>query len=290
MQRLTYINVNQESVVFDKGGCIFKSISGLGAADLTFKTLQGAYQQGESLVYLRREKRVITVNFHLYGETRAELYAARRELERVISAEKAFTASDTARLFYENDDGKWFIHAVPEEGIQGGKRVNNYLTDLKLTFRCPSPFWLSTEEKRAIFRQSGDGFQLPFQFPITFGSQDFMQELVNDGQTSCPVTVEITGSGEVPQLINMETGTRLKLTSQLPQGYKLLVNTDRNALTAVVTDTAGNETSAFGLLDVASPVTDFVLRPGRNRVKYDPGGEATGTVIAVRWRDRYEGI
>ena len=291
MQKLTYINILGESLVFFRDGpYIFRSIRGTGPSGLVITTLQGVYQGGDTTVGIRRQHREVDFVFHIEGQTREEMYTLRRQLCGLLSAGKAFDGINRARIMYENDSGRWWTWAIPETGPDFDNRIRNFLTDIPITFRCESPYWYSPTQSNVLLAYSGEGFSLPFDFPIAFGSQNFSREVRNEGQVAAPVEIIIEGQGETPALINHDTGAKMQLISPLPAGSTLAINTDPAMLTATVTDSEGNTQSAFGLLSVESPLTAFTLRPGLNRLEYLPGGTAALSRITVRWYELYEGV
>jgi hypothetical protein len=218
------------------------------------------------------------------------MYTLRRQLCGVLASWKAFDGMNRAKIIYENDSGRWWTWAIPEAGLEFENRLANYQTDIPLTFRCESPYWYSLTKSSITLAYSGEGFTLPFDFSISFGSQDFSKVVQNLGQTHAPVEIIIEGHGETPSLLNADTGARMKITSPLATGYVLAINTDPAQLSATVQDNEGNVASAFGLLDVQSPLTAFTLRPGANRLLYEPGGTAALSRITVRWYAQYEGV
>lgn len=290
MQKLTYINLLNERLELGYAPFVLAKISGLGLPDVEIGTLRGAYQQGDTTVSARRTSRVLTVTMHLFASGRAELYRQRMRVVSVLSPDRAFDGVHRATLLYENDYGRWQTYAVPEGGLDAATRVGNVQPSMRLTFRCESPFWFSTVPEEIRFSYSGEGFQLPFGFPIGFGRRDFALEVNNAGQVAAPVEVWIEGRGETPSLRNAATGATLALASPLPEGSTLYLNTDPAGLAAVVTDATGAQSSAFGRLALDSPLADFTLRPGVNRLCYAPGGSGARSVIRVRWRAAFEGV
>lgn len=289
MQQLTYVNVLGEKVDFYQAPYIFCRAEGLGPTTPEIATVAGAYQPGATVRNMLRGSRNLDLTLHIKGLSRQEMYRYRQQLSGVLAADKAFDGVNCAKLYYENDNGRWWTWAVPQEGPSDGKRFSHYLTSLTLSLLCESAYWFSTGQRTAAFLYSGEGFDFPFSFPVSFGSRDYAQEVTNGGQVAAPVEVVIEGCGETPSLLNETTGQRLKLTAALPAGAALYINTDPARLAATLTDGDG-EHSAFGLLDVASPLSAFTLRPGVNRLVYEPGGAASLSNIKLAWYDRFEGV
>ena len=290
MQKLIYINLLNEQVVFMHAPFVLVKLGGLGLPDVNVETLQGVYQQGDSTASLRRGARHVTLTLHLMADTRAEMYALRQRLMGVLSPDRAFDGTERARLIYENDYGRYETYAVPEGGLEAEKRIRNIQPNLKLTFRCESPYWYELARREVYFGYSGVGFTLPFEYPVSFGRREFSQEAVNPGQVAVPVELVVSGRGETPSILNRRSGKRLARTAPLPIGSTLTLNTDPARLAATVTDANDATTSAFGLLDVSTPLADFTLLPGSNELVYEAGGAGAQSEIRVRWRAAYEGV
>lgn len=290
MQQLTYENLLGERVDFFHDPYIFAKVTGIGPTDPDIATVSGAYQPGATVRGLLRTSRKVDITLHIHGATRAQMYQLRQKLAGVMTAGKAYSEeAGCAKLYYQNDNGRWWTYAVPESGPDEGSRYANWLGALTVSFSCESAYWFSIAREEASFLYSGGGFSLPFSFPVSFGSREYSLTVNNTGQVDAPVEVTISGAGETPSLYNATTGKRLRLTSALPSGSILHINTDPARLEARITNEEG-ETNAFGLLDVSAPLSGFVLRPGQNQLIYEPGGASAQSNITVSWYNRFEGV
>ena len=290
MQKLTYINLHNEQMVLSVAPFVLEKITGLGMADIDYETLRGAYQQGDTAAGFRRASRAVTATFALLATSRADLYAKRQSLLGILSPDRARKGSERARIIYENDFGRWVTYAVPEGGLEPAKRIRDVQPGLKVTFRCESPYWYAMAEEEVEFSYGGGGFTLPFSFPISFGTRDYSKEALNSGHVDAPVQIWIACKGEIPRIVNKSTGKSLALSSAVPDGYTLYVNTDPGRLEATLTDPNGVVTGAFGRLSLDTPMADFVLRPGLNTLVYEAGGAGAQSIIKVRWRAAFEGV
>lgn len=289
MQKLSYQNILGETVAFYHAPFVFCKARGLGMSDVDVSASAGAYQQGESVTTLRREGRRVKLTLHLMASDREALYRLRSQLLGVLSPDKAFDGVNRAKLIYENDYGRRWTWAVPESGLDWGERKRNVHPLLTLNFRCESPFWYGLSSHEVSFRARENGVTLPMRFPFTLGSKVFSLTARNNGQAEAPVTVQIDGKGENPELWNDTTGAAIKLIAPLPSGDRLTVITDPAALSVTILHADGSEESGFGLLDPTASVAGFTLKPGDNALRYVPGGSASESVIRVSWYDRYEG-
>ena len=290
MQKLTYINLNNEQAVFCGAPYVLAKIEGLGLPDLQISALNGVYQQGETVTGYRREKRVVTVTFTLLESSRAEMYARRMDLLRILSPDRAVRGDERAVLVYENDSIQYMTYAVPMGGLQAKNRMMDAQPNMKLEFRCESPYWYAMNASTITFAYSGLGFSLPFSFPVDFGRRDFAKEANNRGHVSAPVEITVQCKGEIPRIYNRTTGKRLALVSAIAESNTLYLNTDPARLDARITDADGQETGAFGRLSLETPLVDFTLQPGINELVYEAGGASAQSEIMVSWRNAYEGV
>lgn len=290
MQKLTYINLNNEQIVFRHAPYVLSKISGLELPDLKIETLNGVYQQGDTVAGYRREKRVVTATFSIYETSRAAMYARRMELMRILSPDKAVQGEERSILIYENDYVRYMTWAVPDGGLEAKSRTLDTQPNLKVSFRCESPFWYDVNPSSVVFAYSGEGFSLPFTLPVDFGRRDFSKEANNAGHVSAPVEITIACKGEVPRICNQTTGKRIALSAVIPSGNTLVLNTDPAHLDAKILDTDGNETGAFGKLSLETPLAEFVLQPGVNELVYEAGGSEALSEITVTWRNAFEGV
>lgn len=289
MQKLIYENILGQQAVFCHAPYVLCSLKGMGLADVDIASAYGAYQQGESILRLRREKRTVQLTLHVLAGSRAEMYALRSQLCGVLSPALAFDGIRRAKLIYENDHGSWWTWAVPENGLDWGKRVANAQPSVALTFVCESPFWYGAANT-VNFMGAYGGFQLPMTMPFTLGRSDGEFTAHNQGHSDAPARLWLTGCGETPQLTNLRTGAALKLIAPLPEGDVLAVCTDPAQLKVTVIHADGTEENGFGLLDPQTSLTGFVLKPGINRIRYQSAEGTAKTRVLLEWDNCYEGV
>jgi len=291
MQKLTYINLLHQSITF--GGeppYILEHVKGLGKPPVNISTTRGAYQHGDTPRRILMEPRFVDLTFHIRGENRADLYQKRVELMDLLSFERAFDGKRQGRLFYENDYGRWWLHAVPE-GPDPEKRVMDWMLSSKLSFRCANPYWNDDKSiKMLALSMSAGGFSFPFSFPIQFGDRRFSGVAFNNGQAATPLHITIFGSGEMPVLVNNSTGAQLTVSQPIPGGSRLIIDTDPETLSVVMRDANGYEAPAHGYLTLDSPLSSFVLRRGENDIEYKPNQPSAQSRVELQWSERMEGV
>lgn len=289
MQKLIYQNLEGAEAVFFHAPFVLCSLRGLGLSGLNAATSSGAYQQGESLLSLRREKRVVQVTLHLMAQSRREMYSLRSGLCGILSPSLAFDGQRRGRLIYQNDHGTWWTWAVPQGGLDWGKRILDIQPSVTLEFLCESPLWYGPAEA-VVFSGTTGGLRLPFAMPFTLGRHEAVAELLNQGQTDAPLQVQLTGCGETVALVNLRTGAAVRMARPLPVGDVLTLCTEAARLSAVVTHPDGSRENGFGLLDPTASLLGFTLRPGTNLIRLESAEETFRTPVRMEWHSCYEGV
>ena len=289
MQKLIYENIRGQQAVFLHAPYVLCSLRGMGLSGVNVAASSGAYQQGESILSLRREKRTVQVTLHLMAASRQEMYQLRSRLCGMLSPDLAFDGQQKGRLIYQNDYGTWWTWAVPDGGLNWGKRVMDVHPSVTVDFVCESPYWFGQTSAAVLIGTSG-GLILPTALPFTLGKLSTEVSLNNQGQTDAPVTVRMTGSGETPTLTNQRTGAVLRLVQPLPVGDQLTLCTEPGRLMALVTHPDGSVENGFGLLDPTASLLAFRLLPGVNQLSYRSHEQTARTLVRVEWNDCFEGV
>ena len=290
MQKLTYENLNGRSVTFGSAPpYILEHVKGLGKPPVKIATTRGVYQHGDTPRSALLEPRYVDLSFHIKGESRADMYAKREALMSMLAYNRAFDGERQGRLIYENDYGAWWIYATPE-GPDPETRAQDWLLSTKMSFRCANPYWRKESVSSMQLFMSGDGFQLPFRFPIRLGDRRFSGRAVNAGQADTPVRITIAGSGEKPTLVNHSTGTRITVSRAIATGETLHIDTDPELLSVTVRSANGTESPAHGYLSLDTPLAGFMLRRGVNEIEYLPSEPSKLSRVELSWETRLEGV
>lgn len=293
MQRLEYVNLRGDKTVF--GGeppYVLEHVDGLGLAPMELISHRGVYQQGVSLQRLTREARVVECKFHVEGgESRANMYQKRIALLAELSPQFALDegTGTMAKLYYENDYGRWWTYAVPKE-LAYVNRLQNYMVSCPLDFSCPSPYWRGDDDHEVTLEMATGAFRLRFGFPITLGNRRFSATVYSDSQVDTPVNILIEGHGEMPTLANHTTGKSITVQRAVASGEFLEISTDEDNLYVNLLQADKQVIPAYGYLSLDSALSDFVLRPGDNRIEYIPSEASESSKVTVTWETRLEGV
>lgn len=103
--------------------------------------------------------------------------------------------------------------------------------------------------------------------------------LSNAGNTSTHPTIRITGPVTNPTLANADTGRTLAFLLDVLAGQQLVIDTFNG------TATLDGESVTSAITGVSSPIFDFTLKPGANRVTYS--ASAGGDLAICLYRDAW---
>ena len=94
MQRLIYENLLGERVTLgSEAPYVLSGVSGVGATGAERIATRGARQNGATTRRMTRLERRVRARISIWGaKTRGEMYAARRELERMLALPRCFDA------------------------------------------------------------------------------------------------------------------------------------------------------------------------------------------------------
>lgn len=290
MQKITYINLRGEALeIGPSPPYILSALSGVEPTDVKMTSTRGAHQHGETTREILREPREVNVTASIQQAERAAMYETRMRAAALLALPACFDGESMGRLIYENDAGRWWAYAYPKTPLRGGKRILDNLLDMRVTFHCDSPYWSAMDEEYVALQMGAGAFKLPFSFPIRFGRQDFSRTARNAGAVDAPVRIEIEGTGEAPTLYNRTTGAKIAISRVIARGERLVIDTDPAKLSVTVIGINGERENAFGYLDSSLAITEFVLRPGENRIEYVPSVTSGESRVTLYWRTLYEG-
>ena len=225
MQKLIYVppNSNEQVILTAAEPFILSSVSGLGGVESDVISSEVVGMDGVFYHGCKKTPRPIPCTVYVKGKNREDMYRQRLRIIGLLRAE-----NDVGTLYYSNDYISVKIGAVPITPPDFNERLKNYnKADLK--FWCPQPLWQSLETKTAsIAKIDGIGFEMPFQFPITFAHIKNEIVINNLGTSRAPVTITITGTGVNPTITNTANGKTISLLDKtLADGEQLIINTER---------------------------------------------------------------
>lgn len=289
MQTAKYINPRGEEIRFGFAPpYIFEKIDGVGAEDAALITTESAGVDGTTFHGLRFGDREITLTIHVWGRTRAEMYANRQALIAKLCSEQSRTGA-LGRFYYSNDHMAVWIPALVRKAPQKFARSGNYQKSVQIVFYCPSHLWRGLLPQTNRIAYMGGGMKFPLRFSsVRFGAQGYESNLYNAGDSGAPARITITGPATMPSIIKDATGEFVKVKRELFAGDVLTIDTTPNHLYVSITRANGTTEDAFGYIDLSS--TFFLLDPGENKLRYESEDDSQSTVILLELYPRYGGV
>lgn len=292
MQRVKYINPNGQVVEFcDKPPFIFEKILGIGMPDTRLYNPDSVGLNGGLFDGLNLEPRRISLNFHIKGESRGDLYRNRRKL---ISYTSSLLNADgvLGRLEYTNEDKMHWIPCVPIQGGDAQNRIKNYNISVPIHFYCPDPLWRDMHKFNQFMAYIGGGMKFPVNIPINegirFGQRAYKAIVNNSGNAPTPIEITITAPALQPEIIKTRTGEYIRLKKAIHGKDKLVIDTYSHNLKAVIIHEDGTEEDAMGYIEPDSRF--FELDPGDNVLDFKSGDDSTKSTIIIEGYPRCLGV
>lgn len=293
MQYLKYTNPKGERVEFrhDTPPYIFESVTGTDGVNAEIATSSSPGQNGKSTHQVTLSDREVTVKFNVKGKDRADMYKKRRELIAVTSSSFFSNGEPSGVLEYKNDLGTWDIPCIVKSGAKFDKRIKDY-NHGTISFYCPDPYWRKRvpEYNQIAFFDSGVEFPLVIDMykKLEFARRSFERSVFNTGDSPTPVEITIKGPAIEPEIIKVSTGEYIRVSRALNKGDTLVINTDMNNFTVIITRENGDKETAYGYLDLSS--TPFSLAPGANELRFESGDDTAESTAFALFFPRFGGV
>ena|GEM_PF-1372532 len=287
LQKMGFVNAAGEKISFDNfAPRVFWKADGLGLAGAEAVYTQAVGQHGYSLASVLLSSRIVRMTGHVHGVDNEEMYRLRYKTASVCNP-----LLGAGTLMYENDSGKWQTGAFVRDMNYGEKGFG--IQTIEIVFECPSPFWLSQEEKTVRLSYVEGGLEFPLKFPAFFGTLGYRAEINNEGNGVVPIRFSIGGGSKNPVIKNKTTGQKIQINRGFHESDRLYINTDPDDISVKfeTTDAETNEKrleNAFGFLTDDSEL--FTLAPGINEVLFYSDDNNRKVSVVLSYRDRYAGV
>lgn len=240
---------------------------------------------GAEFVHERTGARTIVINFYINGDVEQN----RIELYKYIKNGKYI------KMYFENGvRNVWVDGRV--ESIEIDQFAMN--TSAQVSIVCPDPWWKDVEEVINSINTVKPSFIFPFSIvePIPISVYEIIQilNLVNQGDVSSGVTIEITARGTIvnPIIFNRETKEYIGFgTEEQPYemqgGDKIVITTHTNNKEAKLIRNA-EEINIFNYLKEGS--TFLQVSSGDNIFTYSADSGNENIDIIFKHYSNYEGV
>jgi len=190
--------------------------------------------------------------------------------KRSAIIEKLNPLEGKGTLRWIQDGGNIYGIAAYVENLEfpgGNARGNGYQT-VQLSLLAEDPRWYDPNINTLVLTE-GDNL------------------VTNTGTTSTPFELILEGPISNPTISNVTIGEDFKINYNLNLGDKLKIYSDFGNKRVIYINSAGEEISAFSLLDLDSKL--FYLLRGDNMVNIQAGGVTGDTHITLNYYNRFLG-
>lgn len=282
--KITFTNSIGNSVVLGPKPFKVIRIDGTGGTEADIQTQKAPYQDGHTFVDALLEPKTVEMELAIFARSKEEVFQLRRQLTNVFNPKLG-----VGLLTYEYPSGVREIEAVPDStpifpsGIQNSSEG---FQRVLITLICPAPFWLDPLENIVKLEDFVANFRFPFHFPVVFSARGDTRTIINDGDVPTPITVEFRGHAINPRITNVTTGEFIQVNREIPENYRLVIDTEfgRKRVSIIAPD--GVETNAFHYIDLDS--TFFDLEVGENQLSFITSGGSPE--VYVHFKKRYLGV
>ncbi|WP_306009339.1 phage tail family protein [Bacillus sp. MMSF_3328] len=286
MQKFTFINANNESVVLkNSGSYVVEDVSGLGDVDSNIQSQKAPDQDGDTYTGSNLEPRYLSFDINIIGLNRADTVQKRTKLGRVFNP-----TLGPGRLIVENEMGTREIEAVSEhvpKYPQGRGNKGATFQKALINLKAPDPYWLERVRKEQMVVWEG-GLEFPLSLPTFFAqqSENKAKILQNDGEVPTSVRIIFNGPATAPiRIINVTTGDFIEVNQSLTENERLEINTTPGQKSVRKIQGSGESWNAFHFIHLGS--TFFRLIPGNNLLDYSTGADYERAAVSIAWHNRF---
>ncbi|SES02576.1 phage distal tail protein [Salipaludibacillus aurantiacus] len=284
--QLEFENSAGESIVL--GPYPYKIVNGGGEdeTEVDNQWQKSPYQDGETFIDNTLENGVHPYEIVISANSPEQLQERKEYLCKVLNPKKGLgrLRKIEAGTTREKDVVSDFVPKFP-------KGTSNRAPGFQ---RCliqwtGNPYWQSLEVVAEPLSAFVPKFQFPFSFPVKFGERGSEANLYNDGHVPCPIEIEFNGPAVNPMVTNRATGEFLRVTQELNEGDKLLINTAEGRDRQIIIQRQNGDTeNAWHYIDIWDS-TLFYLDIGENVIEYDATAGGTA-LVNISFRKLYVGV
>jgi len=282
LRRLTFTNNRGESIEFYLSPFLIESLEGIGEVEAELQEQVAPYRDGSIHIDAILRPRFIELEGSITNINLEEIRKKRQELSRVCNPKLGL-----GKITLELDGSIKEIHGVPEGSVVFPDRERNPFQPFMITWKCPDPYWKDLQEVSRDLKAYEGKFTFPFQFPVQFGIESDNTTLINEGDTSAPVIIEIKGPIRRPVIENLTTGKYMQINAIIEADQTLVIDTNpRNKRVEI--KSGGETRKVMGFFDHGG---DFwQLDVGENEIRYRADAGIADAVATVSWQNQYVGI
>lgn len=279
---ITFTNANAEEFSINPPNYLLLNFDGFEQGQVEIQSSKAPYQDGETYIDNLFSKKIITLEFALFGGTQQEIFDRRLIISRMFSSRLGM-----GKLRLQQVAGSNYDIDVITKSIQFGNVTSSQYNTAIIELIAPSPFWYDPTQVQSTMVGFSGGFSFPFSFPFNLGTVGSEIEVVNAGNIETPVMIYFYGEVTDPTIQNLTTGEDIIITKTVNDGDILIINTAFGEKAAMILS-GGVYTNAFEYVDPDS--TFWKLAAGSNTVKYTATSEGQNAQCLILYYNLYSGV
>nr|WP_058002989.1 phage tail family protein [Heyndrickxia oleronia] len=284
-EKITFINSRGQSIeLTNRRPFLLESVDGKGDVQADIQTSKAPFQDGNTFIDALLQPRPISLQIAILESSRDGLSEKRQFLSTLFNPKLG-----EGKLIYENGSTKREIQAVSENVPifpLGTDNKGHWYQRATVNLLCPSPFWEDINSENYKLEDFVGNFRFSFRFPVRFSTRGDARTLLNKGDVPTPIHVEFRGRAVNPKITNMNTGEFIKVNREIPEGYKLILDTAFGDKRVEIVAPDGVVENAFHYIDLES--TFFSLDVGETRFGFI--SESGRPEVYVKYKHRYVGV
>ena len=284
-EKLIFTNSRGQSISFGNAApFILLNHDGTGGVQADIQRQKSPFQDGVSYIDTVMQERPINFQLVIMASNQNELFQLRSKLVSVLNPKFG-----EGKLVYQRGEMKHEIKAAVELApvFPNGEENRGATFQVALvSLLCPSPFWEDMNEENYKLEDFVGNFRFSFRFPVRFSTRGDARTLLNKGDVPTPIHVEFRGRAVNPKITNMNTGEFIKVNREIPEGYKLILDTAFGDKRVEIVAPDGVVENAFHYIDLES--TFFSLDVGETRFGFI--SESGRPEVYVKYKHRYVGV
>jgi hypothetical protein len=278
---ITFTNADGEEFAINPPNYLLLGFDGFEQGQVEIQSSKAPYQDGETYIDNLFAKKIITLEFALFGETQQEV------LDRRLIVSKRFnTRLGMGKLSFNQVAGSTYDIDVITKSISFGKGTKYHNVAI-IELIAPNPFWYDPTQIEQIMIGFSGGFSFPFSFPFNLGTVGSQLEVVNSGNIETPVMIYFYGEVVNPVIQNLTTDEDIIINQTVNDGDILIINTAFGEKSVMILS-GGVYTNAFEYVDPDSIF--WKLAPGDNTLKYTVNSEGANAQCRIYYYHRFSGV
>jgi hypothetical protein len=279
---ITFINADGEEFNISPPNYLLLNFDGFEQGQVEIQSSKAPYQDGETYIDNLFAKKIMTLEFALFGDNQQEVFD-----RRLIVSKRFNTRLGMGKLRLQQVAGSTYDIDVITKSIQFGSVTSKYHNKAIIELIAPNPFWYDPTQIEQIMIGFSGGFSFPFSFPFNLGTVGSQLEVNNSGNIETPVMIYFYGEVVNPVIQNLTTDEDIIINQTVNDGDILIINTAFGEKSVMILS-GGVYTNAFEYVDPDSVF--WKLAPGTNTLKYTVDSEGENAQCRIYYYHRYSGV